>query len=170
MSTPTTQTRKILLGFIIVVVICIVVAGIGTPSCSAPEMYSDKIDAGTSYTDYDYWSLYGWRASPPWRYPQQTINTPYDLIMKDCSQWCNQVQDPADCLRMCHYKSLKAGGFHPSAAQLTTPEGNLQPLAPPRPISMQTRFEREGFGFAPSHNSPAQTQIDSETAPFCFYR
>ncbi len=74
-------------------------------------MSEDKIDAGTSYVNYPYYSLYGWRTNPPNKYPQSTINTPFDVTMRECTPWCNQTQDPKQCQNICRLKATAAQGI-----------------------------------------------------------
>lgn len=137
------------------------------------------------YSDSGFWSLYGWRTLPPWRYPQQTINTPFDLEMKACSGWCSQTQDPEKCLRKCHFRALKATGLKVPPNLYDTPNRSILDLKPPLSDPLQIRFAKEGFSSVsrslPSHTSRAHrlasTEGESEIPAhseipnaFCFYR
>ena len=71
------------------------------------------IDAGTSYSDYGYWSLYGWRTQPPPNYPQKVVNTPFDETMRDCAPTCYGRETRGEiwrCLTDCAMKGHRAQG------------------------------------------------------------
>jgi hypothetical protein len=103
-----------------------------------------KIDAGISYTDYDYWSMYGWREDPPFEYPQNTINTPYDVEMNECSEWCNDTRNRRECLIKCQFQALKADGYNVLRSQTHLPL-TIYTSSPRKPETEQQRFVREGY-------------------------
>lgn len=196
MTTPTDQTRKYLMIAILTGVILIIIYVVGTPAWkgNCPEGYypsrylgkytEPKIDAGVSYTDYNFWSLYGWRTNPPPGYPQETLVTPYNTTMNECQNWCNNTGNPGDCLRKCHFAALQSAGFHPTTDQLYNPTtiGELtpRPLAEKSlPYSIETYSPVNRSN--PSHTSPSYRESQDgefkELPPdrevnsgFCFYR
>ena len=64
-----------------------------------------------SREEYYNYSLFGWRTQPPYEYPQKTINTPYDIIMRDCTGKCfNNKTSIADCQKSCQLAALQMQG------------------------------------------------------------
>lgn len=74
--------------------------------------YEYRIWPERSFLDpdnYSFYSLYGWRTSPPPDYPQPTINTAYDEAIRNCQ--CFPAEGNETCLSNCRFKALIAAGF-----------------------------------------------------------
>lgn len=194
------KTRGWMLGVIIILVIIIIIFSVGVPAwkgnCSS-EGYSTnltispKVDTGVSYTNYDFWSLYGWRTNPPPGYPQETLVTPFNTTMNECQNWCNNVDNPEECLRKCRFAALKASGYHPTNDQLYNP-----PTIDSLSIAKEVKNSKEEYcgcsggeiqTYSQENYSPVSRSLPSHTAPqfrrslelppdiekesgFCFYR
>lgn len=59
--------------------------------------------------DYDrYYSLYGLRVTPPFGYPQDVMNMPYDVYMDGCTDRCNEGKtlDRNRCRMACQVNAI----------------------------------------------------------------
>lgn len=66
------------------------------------ESYSTYCDDEKSLLKNTFYSLYGWRTNPPLKYPQSTINTPYDKAMDACVSSNNlQLLEPGQWQTKC---------------------------------------------------------------------
>ena len=163
MTTPTDQTRRVILGLIVIGVVVFLVYYIGVPAWGndrrsyipdhlpSREQYDREPPYGSPGSEYDYYSLYGWRTNPPNEYPQKTINTPYDISMRECSSKCRSGL----CLEECHRASLKI-----AISKSPSPESGGSG------IEGYSEYTRS----LPSHTSPRYRLSSEEVAPFCFYR
>ena len=170
------RTRSVLLGLLVVVLLIIVIAGVGAPAwggnCGAgPEGYAPRSARGK-------YSLYGWRTNPPPNYPQNTFNTPYDVVMRNCGRWCNQTQDPRECQSNCRKMALRAEGigrgFPPTAGHVDALTRSLSlPAAPGPGVSHGDIIDVEPYSpfvrGSPSHILPRQVATNGTNDPPCFY-
>jgi hypothetical protein len=63
-----------------------------------------------SQQNQDYYSLYGWRVRPPYKYPQNTFNTIYDQLSNKCGRECHSLQhkQKRNCLAKCAINAAKS--------------------------------------------------------------
>jgi len=167
------ESRQILLVVIVIALLMMAGVYIGVPAWKDDSKSLDEIPhhLQESYevpyknpqSEYSYYSLYGWRVNPPYEYPQKTINTPYDTIMRNCSAFCNNRPLGRDCLEDCRLKALDLAinnsKFFPSEKQLEKERGTVS-------IENYSEVTRS----LPSHTSPMYRSLKDETKPFCFYR
>ena len=59
--------------------------------------------------NYAFYSMYGWQTSPPYEYPQKTIDTVYDEVMRNCA--CSPSEGNEQCYETCRFNALRASGF-----------------------------------------------------------
>ena len=123
----------------------------------APGMLNNY---GEPYQDYSFYSLYGWRVTPPPWYPQDTFNTPFDIKMEGCDLRCSDSShDSGACLERCHLQAVK----------YAVKESRRRKSSSSKPT-------RENFSnvtrSVPAHTSPRYRSYSGgqEMAPFCFYR
>jgi len=103
------------------------------------------------YSENLFYSLYGWRTNPPYQYPQQTINTPFDVTMRNCTGWCNRSPDPKRCLNMCRLSASQA-------------QGTLMDVSPPKGSVEEFEYSH-GVPASPRHRFTGGNSDDQS----CFY-
>lgn len=59
--------------------------------------------------NYAFYSMYGWRTTPPNQFPQKTIGTAYDKAIRNCI--CKPFEDNEDCIERCRFRALRDSGF-----------------------------------------------------------
>ena len=60
-------------------------------------------------SEKDFYSLYGWRTNPPFKYPQSTIDTPYDETMEQCVESNRfQLHEPGQWQEKCSLLAAQA--------------------------------------------------------------
>jgi len=70
---------------------------------SKPKYILNDQDKSASQNNKSFYSLFGWRTQPPNKYPQNTFNTPYDKLSRECSRKCyyQTGKNRRNCLVRC---------------------------------------------------------------------
>jgi hypothetical protein len=62
---------------------------------------SNHYNSEDEMKNYNFYSIYGWRVSPPANYPHKSFNTPYNVKMEDCKNKCGNSKNKIFCLEKC---------------------------------------------------------------------